>query len=61
MTFEDERFLDELIDKLCDHLGRIPLELQAIVVQLSNLRKELAENTRQLAVIAENVLQLQGP
>ena len=53
MTFEDEKFLDALIDKLCDHLDRIAVEFR-------DLRKELAENTRQLAVIAENVSQLQS-
>ena len=53
MTFEDERFLDELVDKCCDRLDRI-------VVEFRDLRKELAENTRQLAVIAENVSQFQS-
>ena len=42
MTFEDERFLDELVDKLCDRLDRI-------VVALSDLRKEQSVNTSQIA------------
>ena len=54
MTFEDERFLDELVDKLCDRLDRI-------VVEFRDLRKEQAETTKQLAVIAENVLTASRP
>ena len=51
MTLETMEFLAGLVDKLCEHLDRVTEEV-------TELRKESAESTRRLAMIAEALAQL---
>ena len=54
MNLEDAEFWTELVGRLCSYV-------EALTEKLEEIRTEQAAHTRQLAAIAENVLQLQGP